>query len=120
VTEPLYLAAGIPKSSWYRWLGRLILAEKDAHGYYHLCPREMKLARIAGALHKLGIREPQLAPLLGRLREMSTLERSALIENLVVAQTGRRTFTFHDRLEDVPQIRPIAIYRLAGLLGATR
>ena len=115
--EPVYLTAGIPKSSWYRWLGKLILAEKDSRGRYQLSPREAGLARIAGALHKLGIREPQLAPLLGRLRELAPRDRAELVENLVVVQTGRRTYSFFDSADEVPQIEPIAIYFLKELLG---
>jgi hypothetical protein len=120
VTAPLYATCGIPKSSWYRWLGRLVLANRDASGRYSLCPREQRLARIAGALHRLGIREPQLAPLLGRLREMSAPERAALIESLIIMQTGRRTWAFFDTANAVPQIRALAVHRLIDLLEASR
>jgi hypothetical protein len=120
VTAPLYATCGIPKSSWYRWLGRLVLADRDPAGRYSLCPREQRLARIAGALHRLGIREPALAPLLGRLREMSAPERAPLIDNLIVVQTGRRTWAFFDSVDAVPQIRVLAVYRLADLLEDSR
>jgi len=130
VTPPVYRMAGIPKATWYRWIGTLILADKDPRGHYKICPRERHLLWIAGILHRrLGICAPQLAPLLGRLREMSAPERDALLDNLVIVQTGRRTFSFHDHIDAVPQIRPLAIYplvelRMAALsrvsLGGTR
>jgi len=113
---------GVRVDLMWTWLKRgLLEATRDERGHAIFTNEALLLVEVAAGLHRLGVRTPEMAAYLGRLREAPLRKREVMIANAVVAQHAKSGWTIHDSLSNVPQDpKPLAVHGLAGVVNELR